>query len=190
MDSKKRPPHASTWTTVRRGCLPHLGLMQVIGWCWDKAGNRNAPKSRWLQGGRWFYFHVRRTNGSIEIPSKIRSWAKHISWLYEHWNAKKRGFQLDVCACVCLCEKVCHWISYERVDRFGWKFRCILQLASNREPPLTSTIGPIFHPNVGRGGFLQFFEPLYLENHLIYQRKERSSRRKIWSAGCVWSKYY
>jgi len=29
-----------------------------------------------------FYFHVRRTNGSIGIPSKIRSRAKHISWLY------------------------------------------------------------------------------------------------------------
>ena len=30
----------------------------------------------------YFYFHVRRMKGSIGIPSKIRSWAKHISWLY------------------------------------------------------------------------------------------------------------
>jgi len=49
-----------------------------------------------------FYFHVRKTNGSIGIPSKIRSWAKHISWLYLHWNAKKTGVQIDVRVCVCL----------------------------------------------------------------------------------------
>jgi len=96
-----------------------------------------------------FYFHIRRTNGSIGIPSKIRSWAKHISWLLtvkrqENWFLAWR-------VCVCLCEKVCQWISYERVDRFRWKLRCMLQLASNQEPPLTSTIGPLFSPNLGRG---------------------------------------
>ena len=45
-----------------------------------------------------------------------------------------------VCACrsvsVCMCEEVCRWISYEEVDRFERNFRCVLQSASNREPPL------------------------------------------------------
>jgi len=63
---------------------------------------------------------------------------------------RKLVFSLT-CVSVCLCEKVCQWISYERVYRFGWKLRCMLQLASNREPPLTSTIGPLFPPNLGRG---------------------------------------
>jgi len=79
-----------------------------------------------------------------------------------------------VCVSVCLCEKVCQWISYERVDRFRWKLWCMLQLASNGEPPLTSTIGPLFPPNLGRGWFLQFFEPLYLENHKRYQKQSKT----------------
>jgi len=80
----------------------------------------------------------------------------------------------SVCLSVCVCENVCQWISYERVDWFRWKLRCILQLASNREPPLTSTIGPLFPPNLGRGWFLQFFEPLYLGNHKRYRKTEQT----------------
>ena len=56
-----------------------------------------------------------------------------------------------VCVCVSVCAKFCQWISYERVDRFRWKLRCMLQFASNREPFLTSTIGPLLPPNIGRG---------------------------------------
>jgi len=84
------------------------------------------------------------------------------------------AWRVCVCLSVCLslCEKVCQWISYERVDPFGWKLRCMLQLASDREPPLTSTIGPLFTPNLGRGWFVQFFEPLYLENYKIYRKTE------------------
>ena len=63
---------------------------------------------------------------------------------------RKLVFSLT-CVSVCVFENVCQWISYARVDRFGWKLRCILQSASNREPPLTSTIGPLFPPNLGRG---------------------------------------
>jgi len=58
-----------------------------------------------------------------------------------------------VCLCVCVCEEVCQWISYEHIHRFEWKFRCMLQLASNRETPVASGIGPIFPHNLGRGGF-------------------------------------
>jgi len=65
---------------------------------------------------------------------------------------RKKVFSLTcVCVCVCLCGKVCQWISYEQVDRFEWKFRCMIQLAWNREPPLASTIGQIFPHNLGRG---------------------------------------
>ena len=85
-----------------------------------------------------------------------------------------------MCVSVCLCEKVCQWISYERVDRFGWKLRCMLQLASNREPPLTSTMGPLFPTNLGRGWFLQLFEPLYLENQKEVSKNRRPCRREIW----------
>ena len=54
--------------------------------------------------------------------------------------------------CVCLSVRiVCQWISYERDDRFGWKLRCMLQLASNREHPLTRTIEQLFPPNLRRG---------------------------------------
>ena len=59
-----------------------------------------------------------------------------------------------VCLSVCVCEKVCQWICFERVDRFGWKLRYTLQSAWNREPPITSTIGPLFIPNLGRGVIL------------------------------------
>jgi len=70
------------------------------------------------------------------------------------------------CVCVCVCEKVCQWISYERVDRFRWKLRCMLQLASNRKPPLTRTIRSLL-PLRSRF-FSRFFEPLYLGNHKRY----------------------
>jgi len=70
------------------------------------------------------------------------------------------GTDMEVLACfrpgfsawlVCVCEKYknCQWMSHNQVDRFEWKFRCTLQLASNREPPLASTIGPIFPHNLG-----------------------------------------
>jgi len=52
---------------------------------------------------------------------------------------------------VCLRKKNCQWISYEQVDRFEWKFRCMLQWASNRKPPLAWTVGPIFPNTMGRG---------------------------------------
>jgi len=91
---------------------------------------------------------------------------------------RKLVFSLT-CVSVSLCDKVCQWISYQTVDRLGWKLRCMLQLASNREPPMTSTIGPLFPPNLGRGWFLQFFEPLYLENQKRYRKIEYTSRRKI-----------
>jgi len=55
-----------------------------------------------------------------------------------------------VSVCLAQCEKVCQWISDEQLDRFEWKFRCMLQLASNRETPLASTIGPIFPHSLGR----------------------------------------
>jgi len=42
----------------------------------------NSFLSCWFYNYDDFYFHVRRTNGSIGIPSKFRSWAKHISWLH------------------------------------------------------------------------------------------------------------
>ena len=58
-----------------------------------------------------------------------------------------------VCVCVCLCEKVCQLISYEQVDRFERKCRCMLQLASNRKPPLASMIGAIFPHILGGGDF-------------------------------------
>jgi len=88
---------------------------------------------------------------------------------------RKLVFSLTcVCVCVCLYEKVCQWISYERVDRFGWKLRCMLQSASNREPPLTGTIGPLFPLNLRRGWFLQFFEPLYFENYKRYRKTEKN----------------
>jgi len=72
---------------------------------------------------------------------------------------RQENWFLASCVCVCvsvyLCEKVCQWISGEQVDRFEWKFRCMLQLASNRGPPLVvSTIGPIFPHNMGRELFL------------------------------------
>jgi len=91
-----------------------------------------------------------------------------------------------VCAwgCVRVCVRVCvrarenvfQWISYERVDGFEWKFRCMLQLASNREPSLASTIGSIFLRNLGREGwFLQLFEPLYLKKkHYRYRKTEKT----------------
>jgi len=71
----------------------------------------------------------------------------------ENWVLARRA-RACVCVClsVCVCEKVCQWISYVRVDRLGWKLRCVSQLATNREPPLNSTIGLIFPSNLKRGG--------------------------------------
>ena len=119
-----------------------------------------------------FYFYVRRTNGRIGIPPKYQSWAKHISWLYLHCNAKKTGFSLDVCVSACLCvQKVCQWRSYEHVDRFEWKSRYMLQSASNREPPLASAIGPIFSHNLGGGSFFNFWT-------LISQKPSKISKNR------------
>jgi len=94
---------------------------------------------------------------------------------------RKLVFSLQVCVSVCLCENVCQWISYyERVDRFGWILRCMLQLATNREPPLTSTIGSLFPPNLGRG--VIFFNSLnpYISKTIKDIEKQRPCRRKIW----------
>jgi len=52
---KKRPPPATTWTSVRCGCLPQLGISQPPVWFQAKVGNRNAPMSRWLRGGGRFF---------------------------------------------------------------------------------------------------------------------------------------
>jgi len=88
---------------------------------------------------------------------------------------RKLVFSLTcVCVSVCVCEKVFQCISYERVDRFGWKLRGMLQLASNRESPLTSTIGPLFPLNLGRGVICAILWTLYLENHKRHRKTEKT----------------
>jgi len=87
----------------------------------------------------------------------------------------KTGFYLDVCMCVCVC--LCENVSVDILRKrwpIGWKLRCMLQLASNREPLLTSTIGPLLPPFWGGGWFVEFFEPLHLENHNRYRKTEKT----------------
>ena len=90
------------------------------------------------------------------------------------------AWRVCVCRSVCLCEKDCQRISYKRVDRFGWKLRRMLQLASNREPPLTSTIGPLIPPNLGRGWFLHSLKPYVSKTIKDIEKQRKASRRKIW----------
>ena len=64
-----------------------------------------------------FYFHVRRTNG-LDYRQKFEV---ELSTFPDSTNTKtlrKLVFSLT-CVCMRLCEKVCQWISYERIDRFG-----------------------------------------------------------------------
>jgi len=90
------------------------------------------------------------------------------------------------CVCVwgvsvCLSDKVCQWISYKRVDRFGWKLRCILQLASNREPLLIKTIGPLFPLIWGGGGdFCNSLNPYISKTIKDIGKQRRHDRRNIW----------
>ena len=89
------------------------------------------------------------------------------------------------CACLsfCLCEKVCQWISCKRVDRFGWKFWCMLQLASNQKqkPPITSTIGPILPPKSEREMIFAILWTLISRKPFKRSKKKRRPyRRKLW----------
>ena len=62
-----------------KAMLPHFSSGLLVEITWRK--EIQSCKKRNLCCA-YFYFHVHRTNGSIGIPSKIRSWYKHISWLY------------------------------------------------------------------------------------------------------------
>jgi len=74
---------------------------------------------------------------------------------WKYWPVQALFFSLTgVCVCVCLsvCAKkfVSGYLTKELTDldeNYGVR---MLQLALNREPPLTSTIGPLFPPNLGR----------------------------------------
>jgi len=87
----------------------------------------------------------------MEVLAYRQKFEVELSTFPDSTNTKTPRKLVFSLTCVCLCEKVCQWISYETVDRFVRNLRRMLQLASNREPPLTSTIGPLFPPNLGRG---------------------------------------
>jgi len=56
----------------------------------------------------------------------------------------------------------------------------MLQLTSNREPPLASTIPDEYFPIIWGGcWFLQLFEPLYLKLFKDIEKQCNISRRKI-----------
>jgi len=99
---------------LRMWCLPNHSTIVNIEYCINLHWSRTNHQLLSFLRSSSFYFHVRRTNRSIRIPSKIRSWA--VSTFPDSTNTETSEKLVFNLTCVSAKKFVCGYLKNKLTD--------------------------------------------------------------------------